>query len=591
MSDDLFLITGGGTGAKVAEALVHLCAAGLGPRRVHLLVIDADSDNGNLKRALATAEDYQQLQRWPWSVSTTFGGRLGFGKKHASIDLFRTELSVCKVTEPIETTTDGARDLATAAADGDGLGRAIDLFYDPDEQEASNADGFRARPNLGCLLLADHLDRRLQNHSDAAPFLDAIRRAEGVVPIVVAASVFGGTGASLLPTARGVVERALRANEGADDLIARLRWSAAMVLPHYMPQRRLESVDPDRYLLDTANALQFYGTLQRAAEQAKDDGASVRWAFDALYLVGSEKPERNRVVPKLGREAQSNPGYLEEAVAAMAALDFARQPTGGQPVRVFHPGSSDSALGWSDLPLGTAEGGGLGAEGRVALLLHLAAFYLRPAHGHEAEYERGLAALLRQSDGDPQFLIREAWFKEMLDPWAEAVSDAYKNALPERRPLLLRDPNTLGANAADTLRPAAVGYFARLLLWAATAFRSSPDHPDLRLLDFSSEGNYARIYAAMSNRDAAELDRDAEGDTIQPADDNALVRALRTALAAFVAEHQSEKKITKLDPVALVEPDGRVRLKMTLDEVRSALREERLGDITTAFTSTVPETA
>ena len=33
MSDTtpLFLITGGGTGAKVAEALVHLCAAGLGP--------------------------------------------------------------------------------------------------------------------------------------------------------------------------------------------------------------------------------------------------------------------------------------------------------------------------------------------------------------------------------------------------------------------------------------------------------------------------------------------------------------------------------------------------------------------------------
>ena len=42
MTDDLFLITGGGTGAKVAEAFVHLCAAGLGPRRAHLLVIEVE---------------------------------------------------------------------------------------------------------------------------------------------------------------------------------------------------------------------------------------------------------------------------------------------------------------------------------------------------------------------------------------------------------------------------------------------------------------------------------------------------------------------------------------------------------------------
>ncbi len=51
----LFLLAGGGTGAKVAEALVHLCATGMGPEHVHVLFVDADTTNGNLQRARATA--------------------------------------------------------------------------------------------------------------------------------------------------------------------------------------------------------------------------------------------------------------------------------------------------------------------------------------------------------------------------------------------------------------------------------------------------------------------------------------------------------------------------------------------------------
>ena len=56
MADSLYGITGGGTGAKVAEALVHLCAAGLAPRTVHILIVDADTTNGNVRRAQATAD-------------------------------------------------------------------------------------------------------------------------------------------------------------------------------------------------------------------------------------------------------------------------------------------------------------------------------------------------------------------------------------------------------------------------------------------------------------------------------------------------------------------------------------------------------
>ena len=42
----------------------------------------------------------------------------------------------------------------------------MDLLFDESEQVATCDDGFRARPNLGCLLLADHLNRTL---TQAAP--------------------------------------------------------------------------------------------------------------------------------------------------------------------------------------------------------------------------------------------------------------------------------------------------------------------------------------------------------------------------------------------------------------------------------------
>src|SRR5580704_8929510 len=42
-----FFIGIGGTGAKCAEALIHLCAAGLGPDRCSVLLIDQDEPNGN----------------------------------------------------------------------------------------------------------------------------------------------------------------------------------------------------------------------------------------------------------------------------------------------------------------------------------------------------------------------------------------------------------------------------------------------------------------------------------------------------------------------------------------------------------------
>ncbi|HEX9951711.1 MAG TPA: hypothetical protein VGB53_08080 [Rubricoccaceae bacterium] len=575
MSDSLFLIAGGGTGAKVAEALVHLCAAGMAPRRVHLLLVDADTTNGNLQRALQTARSYQGVQKWPWAVETTTGQVFGLGGKKKYLQIFGSALSVTTLTETLDTTRDGG--IANRATPDEQT--ILDLLYDADEQTASCDDGFRARPNLGCLVLADHLADTLPAH--AGPFLDALVKEAAAgqpVPVVVAASIFGGTGASLLPVVRGAVEVALKARD-AERTVKMLAWGAAMILPHYQPARRIESVDPDRYLLDTANALQFYGMAQEVTNET---------LYDAIYAVGSDRPSRNIVEPVLGQKAQANPAYIEETVGALAVIHFAETlGQGRRATRVFQPDRGNTRLTWADLPLSTDER----LRTRAAYLLHLGAFLLRPADPHRPDLSKGLAGLLATT---PDAEIEAyAWFKDILSPWAAGVSQAYAQTPAGRRASALKDATVMGSASVDALRPAAVEYFGRLLLWAASALRDGTDGRGvLHLVDFHADGDYALLQGKMSAK-GLDVDAPAEGAAAaDPSGDNALARLLRTALAAEVAAHErTGAKGVVAGEFALVDADGRIGLRITPEQVRQALAAERLGEVADEYTRTAPATA
>ena len=573
MSDSLFLIAGGGTGAKVAEALVHLCAAGVAPRRVHVLLVDADVTNGNLQRARSTARAYQSVQKWPWAVETTTGNL--FSKSKTFLQIFGSELTVTTLTEALDTTRDGG--IANQASPDEQL--VLDLLYDADEQTASCDDGFRARPNLGCLVLADHLADTLPAH--AGPFLDALVKeaAAGLpVPVVVAASIFGGTGASLLPVIRGSIEDALRARD-AERASKMLAWGATMILPHYQPARRIESVDPDRYLLDTANALQFYGMAQDVT-----DGT----LYDAIYAVGSDRPSRNIVEPVLGQKAQANPAYVEELVGALGAIHFAETlGEGRRATRVYQPDRGNTRLTWADLPLGSDER----LRTRAAYLLHLGAFFLRPADPYRPDLSKGLAGLLATT---PDAEIEAyAWFKDILSPWAAGVSQAYAATPAGRRASALKAQPVMGAASVDALRQDAVEYFGRLLLWAASALRDGLDGRGvLHFVDFHADGDYMNLQGEMA-RKGLDVDAPAAGEAkADPNADNALARILRTALAAEVASHErSGSKGVVAGTFSLVDADGRVGLRITPDQVRGALAAERLGDVADEYTRTAPGAA
>lgn len=65
-----YLISAGGCGVRGLEAVLHLCAAGLGPDEIKVLLIDPDAANGNGTRTNGVFADYG-------ACSSPFTGKLG----------------------------------------------------------------------------------------------------------------------------------------------------------------------------------------------------------------------------------------------------------------------------------------------------------------------------------------------------------------------------------------------------------------------------------------------------------------------------------------------------------------------------------
>ena len=59
---ECYLIGVGGTGSKVIESYIKLCATGLGPSNLWLGMVDQDEANGNVARSKTAIENYQRLE-------------------------------------------------------------------------------------------------------------------------------------------------------------------------------------------------------------------------------------------------------------------------------------------------------------------------------------------------------------------------------------------------------------------------------------------------------------------------------------------------------------------------------------------------
>lgn len=322
----------GGTGARLAEALIHLCGAGLGPSHLTMFLIDPDQGNGNLARTLTLATAYR-------------AARMALrDRADASVDLLGTEISlptpfVWHVFKDKGVSLGTYINFSTLQGQHPDLAGFAQTLFSAQELSTELDQGFRGHPNIGAVVLSD-----IPHDDDPwRTFWTDVQTAqvEGDVQVFLAGSVFGGTGAAGMPTLGNpaVLKQDPRATLGGGR--SKIRLGGALVLPYF-------SIPPPAG--DQSGSMFVTSSdFPMAAKAALDYYASKPLAFDDLYLLGDSLAQPVGAFSP-GNATQENMPHYIELTGALAALDFYRsaRPTVST---CFHASRSTASLTWDDLPV------------------------------------------------------------------------------------------------------------------------------------------------------------------------------------------------------------------------------------------------
>ncbi|MDJ0716935.1 MAG: tubulin-like doman-containing protein [Prochloraceae cyanobacterium] len=329
----IYIIGTGGTGAKCVEALTRLASVGLFPDQpIKTLFVDADETNGNLERARSSLNIYDKCYRL---VSSGDKDQCPWMKtKIESFDLWSpfTGLNLNKDLKSFF-------NYNTIKQNQPALGNLFDILYTKDEQQVSLDVGFRGRPAIGAAVMSQvDLDRL-----DREPWGTLIKNIQsdvsaGKAPkVFLCGSIFGGTGASGLPTiGRLIANKLNRLN-----IKEKIKIGCLFLLPYFgfstPPGEDTDGVyaRSEQFLLNTEAALRYYVT------QAQE-------TFDTVYLLGNEN--LSRVKFSIGKNSQRNEAHFLEAYAGLAARHFwLHTPTVENRV-VLIGRDRIGRLTWNDLP-------------------------------------------------------------------------------------------------------------------------------------------------------------------------------------------------------------------------------------------------
>ncbi|HPS81767.1 MAG TPA: hypothetical protein PLP25_07915, partial [Candidatus Limiplasma sp.] len=272
-----------------------------------------DAACGNTTRARQAAEHYEAVRT---AFAAARAPHRGF---HTALSVDRWNMNLAKrATSVSGMTQNHRRDRLLAES-----------LFSRTEAELEYSEGFRGHPDLGVLFFADLLNNLDALAAEGQPdemvtLLKTIRAeldAGETVSVMLAGSIFGGTGASGIPS----ISRFLR--ERFRDRADRFVLSAVLMLPYYevppaTADETMEIVVKSSAFLDKARtALQYYG-MEGMIRAGEDDARGV---YDALYLLGL--PREAFVTQRIystGSQSQENDAHLLEWLAVRCAAQFYR---------------------------------------------------------------------------------------------------------------------------------------------------------------------------------------------------------------------------------------------------------------------------
>jgi hypothetical protein len=339
----------GGTGAKVVEAVQHLATMGIGPNTLSVGFVDQDESNGNLIRARTVFDAYRKA-RASWRDGSTH--------RIAGTDecpLLKTNLTALGGEGGVwipdaQPNTTLARVFGPLNEDQFLFDALFDPSDDPElaEQHLDLSQGYRGRPHIGAAAMTLRAETRSR-------FWDAITEAigaaglQGTVRILIAGSVFGGTGAAGFPTIARLIRNRLK-----DAAIARnVEIGGVLMLPYFGFPDPTEDQDQNVARANEQQA-QARGALLHYQHMLGDGGNEEgEHIFDQLTLVGWSPPFKIDVHSK-GTGTQRNPALLPELYAASAAMRFFRSGAlgsgDGEQTITVSARRDQKAMTWPDIP-------------------------------------------------------------------------------------------------------------------------------------------------------------------------------------------------------------------------------------------------
>ncbi|MBO3463174.1 tubulin-like doman-containing protein [Aetokthonos hydrillicola Thurmond2011] len=326
-----YIIAIGGTGAKCVEAVTQASAIGLFTEEViKVLFIDADETNGNLERARNSLSLYQRCYDF------ILGDKQQLGWMKTPIQSF--DLWSPFTNKNINKNLASFFSYNTLKQNNEALGNLFDVLYTKDELEADLDVGFRGRPAIGSAVMSrvnlDDLD-----HEPWGTIISHIEKdvSSGKYPkILLCGSMFGGTGASGLPTIGRLIANKLE----RENVRGRVKIGCLFVLPYFgfSPKagNNPEQVyaRADQFLLNTEAALRYY------VNQAKQ--------FDTVYLLGNQNFSQYEF--SIGKKTQRNEPHFIELYTALAARHFWLNTPAKPGAVVLISRQNKSRLFWNDLP-------------------------------------------------------------------------------------------------------------------------------------------------------------------------------------------------------------------------------------------------
>ncbi|MGD2087183.1 MAG: hypothetical protein PVH61_13450 [Candidatus Aminicenantes bacterium] len=292
----------GGSGAKSAESLTHLCAAGLMPDgELNVMFVDPDKANGCLERAQNTLHKYRECEK--------------IGMKDTGLLKTPITLSNPNVWTPFEEGTKPTlgnffRYASLKTRDEAGA-LLFDVLFSPLEKEVLLDEGFLGHPSIGAAVLAKTV--RLEDTEPWKTFrqkIDQDSKEGRSSKIILIGSVFGGTGAAGIPTIARLIKKEFKGYQN-------IKVGGILLLPYFsfsaaekeISENRSFKLNPQNFVLNTQAALKYYYNQNYLD------------CFDCVYLMGEHMLTPVKHPTSGGRDQSNDPNFME-LYAALAAIDF-----------------------------------------------------------------------------------------------------------------------------------------------------------------------------------------------------------------------------------------------------------------------------